>query len=62
MCRLSSEVFVAAGGSSALATIATFFKVHWDAVRDRKAFKSAKDRERQNNAQSSEIQNVDQLD
>ena len=42
MCRLSSEVFVAAGGGSALATIATFAKVHWDAIRDRKAFENAK--------------------
>ena len=46
MCRLSSEVFVAAGGSGAIATIATFFKAHWDAIRDRKAFKAAKERER----------------
>ena len=46
MCRLSSEVFVVAGGGSALATAATFIKVHWDAVKDRKAFKAAKDRER----------------
>ena len=42
MCRLSSEVFVAAGGGSALATVATFVKVHWDAIRDRKAFENAK--------------------
>ncbi len=46
MCRLSSEVFVAAGGGGALATVATFFKAHWDSVRDRKAFKAAKERER----------------
>ena len=45
MCRLSSEIFVAAGGGSALATAATFAKVHWDAIRDRKAFKAAKKRE-----------------
>lgn len=45
MCRLSSEVFVAAGGGSAFATIATFVKVHWDAIKDRKAFKAAKERE-----------------
>ena len=44
MCRLSSEMFVAAGGGSAFATIATFAKVHWDAIRDRKAFKAAKER------------------
>ena len=46
MCRLSSEVFVAAGGGGALATVATFFKAHWDSIRDRKAFKAAKERER----------------
>ena len=46
MCRLSSEVFVAAGGGGALATAATFIKAHWDSVRDRKAFKAAKERER----------------
>ena len=63
MCRLSSEAFVAAGGSGALATLATFVKVHWDAVRDRKAFKAAKEREeRQNSDQSSDNQDVGQLD
>ena len=36
---------MAAGGGSALATAATFAKVHWDAIRDRKAFKAAKKRE-----------------
>ena len=55
MCRLSSEVFVAAGGGSALATIATFAKVHWDAIRDRKAFEYAKKRARKHNQQSSEL-------
>ena len=44
MCRLSSEVFLAAGGGTAAASIATFAKVHWDAIRDRKAFKAAKRR------------------
>ena len=44
MCRLSSEVFLAAGGGTAAASIATFAKVHWDAIRDRKAFKAAKKR------------------
>ena len=62
MCRLSSEIFVAAGGSGALATVATFVKVHWDAIRDRKAFKAAKERERQKSEQSSDIQDVGQLD
>lgn len=51
MCRLSSEVFVVAGGSGALATIGTFLKVHWDAIRDRKAFKVAKEREHLNELQ-----------
>ena len=46
MCRLSSEIFVVAGGGSALATAATFFKSHWDAIKDRKAFRAAKNRER----------------
>ena len=45
MCRMSSEAFAAAGGSGVLATIATFAKVHWDAIKDRKAFKAAKKRE-----------------
>lgn len=44
MCKMTSEVFVAAGGSGVLATVATFVKVHWDAVKDRKAFKAAKER------------------
>ena len=46
MCRLSSEVFLAAGGGTAAASIATFAKVHWDAIRDRKAFKAAKEKGR----------------
>ena len=46
MCRLSSEVFAVAGGGGALATAATFFKSHWDAIKDRRAFRAAKDRER----------------
>jgi len=45
MCRLSSELFVAAGGSGIIATITTFAKFHWDAIKDRKAFKNAKERE-----------------
>ena len=55
MCRLSSEMFVAAGGGSAFATIATFAKVHWDAIRDRKAFKAAKERARQQGRESSAL-------
>ena len=46
MCRLSSELFVVTGGGSALATVTAFAKMHWDAIRDRKAFKAAKKRER----------------
>ena len=53
MCRLSSEVFVAAGGGSAFATIATFAKVHWDAIRDRKAFRAAKERAKRRDGESS---------
>ena len=37
---------MAAGGSGVLATIATFFRAHWDSLRDRKAFRAAKERER----------------
>ena len=55
MCRLSSEVFLAAGGGSALATIATFAKAHWDAIRDRKAFEYARNRARKHSKQSSEL-------
>lgn len=47
MCRLSSEVFVAAGGSGVLASVATFAKAHWDAIKDRKAFKAARERQEQ---------------
>ena len=46
MCRLSSELFVAAGGSGIIATVTTFAKVHFDAIKDRKAFKAAKKRDR----------------
>ena len=42
MCRLSSELLATAGGSGIIATITTFAKYHWDAIRDRKAFKKAK--------------------
>ena len=55
MCRMSSEVFVAAGGGSAFATIATFAKVHWDAIRDRKAFRAAKERARHQGRESSAL-------
>ncbi len=54
MCRLSSEVFLAAGGGTAAASIATFAKVHWDAIRDRKAFKAAKERRKSANSESRE--------
>ena len=45
MCRLSAEMFAVAGGGSAFATAATFVKAHWDAIKDRRAFKAAKERE-----------------
>ena len=53
MCRLSSEVFVAAGGSGVLASVATFAKAHWDAIKDRKAFRAAKERHDQQVAEAS---------
>ena len=62
MCRLSAEMFAVTGGSGVFATAAAFAKAHWDAIRDRKAFKAAKERERQKSEQSSDIQDVGQLD
>ncbi len=62
MCRLSSEVFVAAGGGGALATVATFFKAHWDSIRDRKAFRSAKEREQMSSDGSSDVEDVGKSD
>ena len=55
MCRLSSEVFVAAGGSGVLASVATFAKAHWDAIKDRKAFKAAKEREQSRRSEQSTV-------
>ena len=52
MCRLSSEVFVAAGGSGVLASVATFAKAHWDAIKDRKAFRAAKERQDQKGSEA----------
>ena len=49
MCRLSSELLVTAGGSGIIASITTFAKVHWDIIKDRKAHKAAKDRNRELN-------------
>lgn len=46
-------MFVAAGGGSAFATIATFAKVHWDAIKDRKAFRAAKERQDQQGSEAS---------
>ena len=48
MCRLSAEMFAVTGGSGAFATAAAFAKAHWDAMRDRKAFRKAKERENLN--------------
>ena len=45
MCRLSAEMFAVTGGGSVFATVAAFAKAHWDAMRDRKAFRKAKERE-----------------
>ena len=55
MCRLSSEVFVAAGGGGALASVATFAKAHWDAIKDRKAFKAAKERDQSRQSEQSAV-------
>ena len=54
MCRLSTEMFAAAGGGTALATLATFAKVHWDALRDRRAFKDAETGQNQKQMPSEE--------
>ncbi len=51
MCRLSAEMFAVTGGSGAFATAAAFAKAHWDAMRDRKAFREAKEREGLNESQ-----------
>ena len=45
MCRLSIELATAAGGTGIIATIITFAKTHFDAIKDRKAFKAAKELE-----------------
>ncbi len=45
MCRLSAEMFAVTGGGGVFATAAAFAKAHWDAMRDRKAFRKAKERE-----------------
>ena len=62
MCRLSSEVFAVAGGGGALATAATFFKAHWDAIKDRKAFRAAKKRERRGEEPPSDVQGTSSSD
>ena len=43
---MSPEVLATAVGSGVFATVATFVKVHWDAVKDHRAFKDAKEREK----------------
>lgn len=44
-------MFAVTGGSSVFATAAAFAKAHWDAMRDRKAFRKAKERENLNELQ-----------
>ena len=44
MCRLSTELLATVGGSGIIATITTFAKIHYQAIKDRKAFKDAKKR------------------
>lgn len=44
-------MFAVTGGSGAFATAAAFAKAHWDAMRDRKAFRKAKERENLNEPQ-----------
>ena len=58
MCRLSAEMFAVTGGSGVFATAAAFAKAHWDAMRDRKAFKTAKEREKSNNEGSTSVQGI----
>ena len=38
-------MFAVTGGGGVFATAAAFAKAHWDAMRDRKAFRKAKERE-----------------
>ncbi len=62
MCRLSSELFVAAGGSGIIATVTTFAKVHFDAIKDRKAFKAARNRERLSEKPTSDVKRISDSD
>ncbi len=54
MCRLSAEMFAAAGSSGVVASAAAFAKFHWDAIKDRKAFRSAKEREERTEGETSD--------
>lgn len=58
MCRLSAEMFAVIGGGGAFATAAAFAKAHWDAIRDRKAFQDAKEREKSNGEGSASIEST----
>ena len=62
MCRLSSELFIAAGGSGIIATVTTFAKVHFDAIKDRKAFKTAKKRDRHGEKPTSDVKGFSDSD
>ena len=62
MCRLSSEPFVAAGGSGIIATVTTFAKFHWDAIKDRKAFRAARNRERLSEKPTSDVKGFSDSD
>ncbi len=62
MCRFSAEMFAVTGGGSIFATAVAFAKAHWDGIRDRKAFRKGKERERENNDRSSDIQDAGRLD
>ena len=58
MCRLSAEMFAVTGGGGVFATAAAFAKAHWDAVRDRKAFQEAKEREKSNGECSASVESI----
>ena len=62
MCRISSELFIAAGGSGIIATVTTFAKAHWDAIKDRKAFKAAKKRDRHGEKPTSDVKGFSDSD
>ena len=62
MCRLSAEMFAVTGGGSVFATAAAFAKAHWDAMRDRKAFRKARERDGRSRDETSDNQDVGRLD